>query len=211
MKYKTIKITEQIIAVQVKDRYDRAMLFCRAQEFYESLNNKFRDKKFSIWDYYRWYSRENGCFSYPRDFTGFNMPLIVAKRCYELNDIETPYDRVMTEIVDRYFVNGEKKYLIGVDSLKNSTFKHEMCHAMYYVNNEYRTSMDELTESVPWKSRQRMKKNLAGMGYCNAVFKDEVQAYMATEINNKLCCGVGGCKKIHLKYKSVFKKMKPLI
>lgn len=210
MKYKTIKITEQIIAVQVNDDYERAMLFCRAQEFYESPCKKFRGKKFSIWDYFSWYSKKNGCFSYTKDFTGFNMPLIVAKKCYELNELETPYDRVMKEIVDRYFVNGEKKYIVGVDSLKNSLFDHEMCHAMYYVDQEYRTRTNEITESISEKNIKRMKKNLSGMGYCLSVFKDEVQAYMATEINKKFCCGVTGCKKLHASYKAVFKKMKPL-
>lgn len=213
MNYKTIKITEQIIAVQVKNDYDRAMLFCRAQEFYESPCRKFRGQAFSIWDYFRWYSQKNKskCFSYTRDFTGFNMPLIVAKKCYEINESETPYDEIMKSIVDRYFVNGEKKYIIGVDSLKNSTFDHEMCHAMYYVDDAYRIKMDEITDSVSERNRKRMKKNLSDMGYCLSVFKDEVQAYMSTEINKKFCCGITGCRKIHSAYKAVFKKMKPLI
>jgi len=210
MKYKTIKVTEQIIAVQVKDQYDRAMLFCRTQEFYESPCRKFRGQKFSIWDYLKWYSRKNGSFSYTKDFVGFNMPLIIAKKCYELNELETPYDKIMNDIVDRYFVNGEKKYLIGTDSLNNSIFDHEMCHAMYYVDEEYKSRMDEITDSISEKNRKRMKKNLAGMGYCLSVFKDEVQAYMATEINKRFCSGLTGTKKIHASYKSVFKKMRPI-
>lgn len=212
MKYKTVKITEQIIAVQVKNGYDRAMLFCRAQEFYESPCRNFRGQKFSIWDYFRWYSQSNvsRCFSYTRDFTGFNMPLIVAKKCYELNEAETPYDDIMKEIIDRYFVNGQKKYIIGVPSIKDSTFEHEMCHAMYYVDEEYRMKMDDLTSSLSDKNKSRIKKNLSSMGYCASVFKDEIQAYMSTELNKKFISGVSGARKIHRSYRSIFKKMKPV-
>jgi hypothetical protein len=210
VKYKTIKITEQIIAVQVKDDYDRSMLFCRAQEFYESPSFKFKDKKFSIWDYFKWYSKKNGCFSYTRDFVGFNVPMIVAKKCCQINEIETPYDEIMSQIVNRYFVEGQKKYLIGVKSLNDSTFDHEMCHALYYVDNEYRNVMDEITKSISQNNKNAMRKNLKKMGYCDLVFKDEVQAYMSTEINKKLCRYVTGCKRMHSVYKSAFKKMKPI-
>lgn len=212
MKLKTIKITEQIIAVVVKDHYDRAMLFCRIQEFYESPGRSFRGHKFSMWDYFKWYADNgHGCFSYPKDFEGFNVPLVVAKKCYEMNELETPYDHAMKEIVDRYFVNGHRKYLVGVDSMKGGTFDHELCHALYYTDEEYRSAMDDVTATISKKNRERLKKNLSDMGYCSAVFKDEVQAYMSTEINKRFTRGVTGVKKLHSSYKSIFKKMKPLL
>lgn len=212
MKFKTVKLTERIIVVQVKNKYDRAMLFCRAQEFYESPCSKFRGQKFSIWDYFRWYSENKaGCFSYTKDFTGFNMPLIMTKKCYDLNDAETPYDEVMMDIVDRYFVNGEKKYLIGVDSMKGSTFDHELCHALYYTDDTYRETMDEITGTISSKNKSRLKKNLSDMGYHLGVFKDEVQAYMSTELNGRLVRGVTGTKKMHSEYRLSFKRLKPIM
>jgi hypothetical protein len=213
MKYETVKITEQIVAVVVKNNYDRAMLFCRAQEFYESPCGRFRGKKFSIWDYQKWYSDNggHGCFSYTKDFEGFNFPMVVAKVCYELNERETPYDKIMSDIVDNYFVNGVKKYLIGVSSLNGTTFWHEMCHALYYTDMEYRNSMDEVTDGISKKNTTRLKKNLKDMGYCGRVFKDEVQAYMSTEINQKLTRGVSGLKDLHASYRPIFKKFKPII
>lgn len=211
MKYKTVKITDQIILVIVKDRYERAMLFCKAQEFYESPCRNFRGKKFSIWDYMSWYSEKTGCFSYPKDFSGFNMPMVVAKKCYESNEIETPYDKVMSEIVERYFVNGERRYLIGTGSMKGSTFEHELCHALYYTDLKYKNTMDSITKTIPKKNIDRFAKNLSSMGYHSSVLKDEVQAYMATEVNSRLCSGVSGTKRLHASYRSVFKKMRPII
>jgi len=208
MKYRTKEIIPNIFAIVIPNDYERAMLFCRVQEFYESPSKKFRDNKFSIWDYFRWYSESKGCFSYPKDFVGFNLPLIVAKKCYEINDIETPYDKAMKEIIDGLFVNGTRQYLIGVDSLKNTTFDHEMAHALYYTDLQYKSEMDEITLSISDSDMNKFKRNLKQIGYCSAVVKDEIQAYMATEISRKAARGVVNKKKLHQKYRAVFKRYK---
>ena len=65
IKYQIKEVKPNIFAVIVKDKYDRAMLFCRAQEYYESPSLKFRGKNFSIWDYMKWYDEHNSWgFSY---------------------------------------------------------------------------------------------------------------------------------------------------
>jgi hypothetical protein len=208
MKYKIKEIMPNIFAVVVPDHYERAMLFFRVQEFYESPSKKFRDNNFSVWDYFRWYAEDKGCFSYPSDFVGFNLPLIVAKKCYDVNCVETPYDVMMKEIVDGLFVNGTRQYIIGLDSLKNKTFDHELAHALYYTDMKYKGQMDEITSSISKSNMSKFKKNLRQIGYCSAVTKDEIQAYMATEISKKAAKGVVNKKKLHQRYKSVFKKYK---
>jgi hypothetical protein len=210
MKYKLKEIKPNIIAVIVPDNYERAMLFCRVQEFYESPSPKFRDSKFSIWDYFDWYRAKygSGCFSYPKDFVGFNFPLIVAKKCYQINKIETPYDETMIKIVDELFENGKRKYVIGVENLLDSTFKHEMAHALYYTDIDYKIKMNEITSSISKVNLDKLKKNLGEIGYCSSVFKDEVQAYMATEINKKVTKGLSGRKRLHQKYKKVLASYK---
>lgn len=206
MKYKLKEIKTDIFAVFVNDKYDRAMLFCRAQEFYESPRKEFRNSKFSMWDYFRWYSRKNGCFSYPRDFTGFNFPLVVAKKCYELNECETPYDRIMKEIVEKVFVNGKRQYLIGVDQTDKETLEHELAHGLYYTDVSYREAMDAITEALPKNAISRMKKNLKDKGYCREVAKDEIQAYFAAEEDPVISKGVRGKKRIHKQYRAIFKQ-----
>lgn len=206
MNYKLKEIKPDIFTVVVKNRYDRAMLFCRVQEFYESPNKKIKDSKFSIWDYFRWYARKSGSFSYTSDFTGFNLPVVVAKKCYEMNDCETPYDHTMKGIVDKVFVNGRRQYLIGVDDSDDATFRHELAHALYYTDATYKARMDEVTDSLPPRSVSTMRKNLKKIGYCREVFRDEVQAYFSAEENPAIGSGVRGRKKIHKSYAAIFKK-----
>jgi hypothetical protein len=68
LKYQIKEVKPFIFAVIIKDKYDRAMTFCRAQEYYESPSLKFRGKQFSIWYYMKWYhERYGGGFSYGDD------------------------------------------------------------------------------------------------------------------------------------------------
>lgn len=177
--YKIKEVKPNIFAVIVKDKYDRAMLFCRVQEYYESPSPKFRGKQFSIWDYMKWYDKKNGCgFSYGADWSGFNIPIWVAKECYNhLNKLETPYDKVMDEIVQKlnsYYTG----YMIGAGNTTDETFQHEVCHALYHIDKNYKKQMDNLTEGLPKKYYDVFKNNLFKMGYASKVVKDEIQAYL---------------------------------
>ena len=176
--YKLKEVLPNIFAVIVKDKYDRAMLFCRAQEYYESPSAKFRGKNFSIWDYMKWYHEQNGNgFSYGSDWSGFNIPIEVLKECYrKLNKTETPYDKVMDQILSQILPN--TGYVIGCGNTKGETFKHEICHALYHTNKNYKKQMDNLTKGLPKKYYNTFKNNILKMGYAQKVVDDEIQAYL---------------------------------
>lgn len=205
--YKLKQVSEKIFAVIVPNKYDLGMLFCRVQEFYESPNKKFKNNKFSIWDYYEWYSKNNsGCFSYVKDYCGYNVPFDIAKECYKLNKIETPYDKIFIEILKNINLRGS--YVIGIDRINNSTFFHEFCHGLYYVNSSYRKEMDDITKKISKINYQKFKNNLKQKGYCSAVTDDEIQAYMSTEVNMSMTKGIANKSDLHKKYKKVFQKYK---
>lgn len=65
-----------VIHVVIPDSWDLAMTFLRMQEWYESPNPKFARKHFTLEEYMRWYQKAygNGAFTYPKDWTGFNVP-----------------------------------------------------------------------------------------------------------------------------------------
>lgn len=208
MKYQVKKLTKQIIAIVVPDQYERGMLFCRAQEYYESPNPKFRGKRFSIWDYFRWYVKQSGsgCFSYPRDFSGFNLPLDVVVDCYSsATAFETTYDTALWYIASKLY-DGTRKYLIGVDSLKAGIFEHELAHALYYTDDTYRETMDAITGELSKPDFKKFQANLRALGYCSDVTHDEIQAYMATDIDKKVVKGIAKAIDWHHKYKTVFTK-----
>jgi hypothetical protein len=182
IKYLIKEVNPNIYAVIIKNKYDRAMLFCRAQEYYESPSPKFRGKRFSIWDYMKWYHEKYGRgFSYGDDWSGFNIPVKIIRECYNiLNKTESPYDKVMDEILSFLSIKVESKngYVIGCGITKGDTFNHEVCHGLYYTNKEYKKRMDALTKGLPKKYYDTFKKNILEMGYAAKVVDDEIQAYL---------------------------------
>ena len=180
--YKIKEVKPNVFAVIVKDKYDRAMLFCRAQEYYESPSSKFRGKNFSIWDYMKWYHEQNDWgFSYGADWSGFNIPFKTIQECYQkLNKTESPYDKVMDEIIRKIksMLVNETTYVIGCANTTDSVFKHEVCHAMYHTNKNYKKQMDIYTHGLPKKYYVTFKNNILKMGYTPKVVDDEIQAYL---------------------------------
>lgn len=193
----TIKEVEPCIyAVVIKDKYDRAMTFCRVQEYYESANHRFRGNPFSMWEYMAWYaSKHGGSFTYPADWSGFNLPFRTIVEClhahhmsYKESDdhFETPYDRAIHSIVwDILSKSGYKSlahgYVIATESTKGDTFKHEICHARYYADKCYKERADQAIEAVYEKFPKlykQLKANLGKMGYGRNVIEDEIHAYL---------------------------------
>lgn len=203
VKYNIKIIKNNIFVISVKNKYDLGMLFFRVQEFYESISVKFRNKKYCIWDYFKWYAHfNNGCFSYPKDYCGYNVPIDVARQCYKKNKIQSPYDEIFINILKS--IKLKNGYIIGSDNLKSDIYKHELCHALYYTNSFYRKNMNDITKNIPKKVLTKFKSNLKKKGYCNNVMLDEIQAYMAVEQNNVITQGIKNTQNIHKKYNEVF-------
>jgi hypothetical protein len=196
VRYKIKEVKPNIFAVIIMDKFDRAMTFCRVQEFYESPSSEFRGKNFSIWDYMKWYNDEYECgFNYMNDWSGFNVPLKVAINCFsKLKKKETPYDDVMQEIIlkieqlmfHKRGVRDYNAYIIGTSDWLSTTFEHEVRHGLYSTNKEYQTSANEIVQSIDVEDYRTFKYNLIGMGYTEKVIDDEIQAYLST--------GWRGCK-----------------
>lgn len=187
MEYQTNKLADKIYLVQFKKQYDLAMFFLRPQEFYESPSSNFRGKSFDILDYMEWYSKEygKGVFTYTEDWQGFNFPSTVIDELWAkgISD-RNKYDFEMLLLHKKLKEEkGGNYYLIG--SYKNDdenadTIAHEIAHALYFTNRSYYLKMNELTLDLNKKLYKKICKWLGKVGYCEEVFRDEVQAYVST-------------------------------
>lgn len=74
------------------------------------------------------------------------------------------------------------KYIIGV--YKAEDIPHELQHAKFYLNNEYRNSILQEWNRLPLKTKLHIEKFLTKLGYSEHVFVDEYQAYKYTEKSN---------------------------
>lgn len=192
VKGEVIEIAPKIYGAVIKDPYDRAMLFCRYQEFYESPYSKIRGKYFTMFEFMRLYTKERKekMFTYPWDWSGYNIPSNVLDKANDMFYKETEYDVVMNNIYfycsnDSFRKNGDTRtnwYLIGADDFKSQTMDHEIAHGMYFTNKKYKKSCDSLVSEMKKKDYNLVRKALIKMGYADddKIIKDEIQAFFST-------------------------------
>lgn len=192
------EIRPQIFAVVIKDSYQRTMLFCRYQEFYESPYSEIRNKFFTWEKFMSVYrdKRSEYLFTYPRDWAGFNIPSKVIEKGLNVFDKDKgPYDEIMSNIwyyCENHPLQSDKPrtkwYLIGADTFKSSTMSHEIAHGLYYTNRKYKKNCDELISNIKPTHYNKLKKILLEIGYPDnkKIIDDEIQAFMSTGLYNGL-------------------------
>jgi hypothetical protein len=194
------EVAPHIYCVAVEDAYDRAMLFSRYQEFYESPIKGIRNRFFTLEGlmkrYRDHYKKET--FTYPEDWAGYNIPSYSLEKAIEKfgDKYMTEYDEIMQHIVSEcetksYSLNNCTKhnwYLIGTDNFKSRTMNHEMAHALYYTNSEYKRNCDALISKIKKSDYNKLNKALVGIGYLDnkKIIDDEIQAFMSTGLYSKL-------------------------
>lgn len=143
----------------------------RFQEYYE--NPFWKGKIFTIGQFKNWYSEKYGFDSYRFDWVGFNFPSNTLKPFKDgLFDPLTENEKV---IVDYFKYRNNDFYVIG--SNDKEVLKHELCHALYYYNKNYKNEINELFEKNKLKISKAIK-HLIKIGYRKDVVFDELQAYI---------------------------------
>lgn len=185
-----IKITEivpHVYHLEFTSSYNLAMHFVRFQEYYESP--KYHKQFFTLVDYMEWYaSKYNGSFSYPTDWSGFNIP----SRCL-LPFISTPspipdpnkYDQYMCDLIKAVNEkeNGHPFYFIGSNG-DPVTLRHELSHAWYTVDPEYKERANKLLEEMDQEKRKKAREILETTEYHPTVIDDEIVAYSSTRLSS---------------------------
>jgi hypothetical protein len=216
VKGKVKEIKPFIYCVEVDDNYDRAMLFCRYQEFYESPYKKFRGKRFTWMEYMKHYKTawKKDVFTYPDDWSGYNIPSNVMDKANNIFYKETEYDQIMNDIYFHCSIDSQNKndgtkcgwYLIGAISKDKGTLNHEIAHGMYYTNKEYKKEVTKLISEIKPLHYQKLAKKLVKMGYVDdkKIIDDEIHAFMSTGLYNGL--DTKELKVYEKGFKSNFKK-----
>ena len=198
VKGKVVEVKPRIYCVTVDDDYDRAMLFCRYQEFYESPYKKFRGKPFTWMEYMRHYKTawKKRVFTYPEDWSGYNIPCNMIQQAHHIFCGETEYDNIMNDIYwycvkDSMEKNDGRQadwYLIGASSKDLKTMDHEIAHGLYFTNDEYKKSVSKLIKQIKPTHYEKLKNKLIKMGYVNdkKIIDDEINAFMSTGLYNGL-------------------------
>lgn len=74
------------------------------------------------------------------------------------------------------------KYVIGI--YNNKSIQHELLHAKYYMDNDYRSKINKEWIELNEKTKEYLTRFLKKLGYSDNVIIDEYQAYRYTESPN---------------------------
>jgi hypothetical protein len=167
------------------------MYFWRYQSHYEDL--EYKDQLVTLVDYMEHYAKNygKGVFTFTNEWVGFNVPgdVMIEVSNADLPDLNK-YDiqmRALTQVAQKEETN-HKFYFIGTyregegkkkESIEGS-LDHELAHALYHVDDEYRELMDGLLDEVPRKNYKTAWSAMQKMRYHPAVCRDEVHAYCTT-------------------------------
>jgi len=92
-------------------------------------------------------------------------------------------------------------YLLGVTDLgSDEDLPHEIAHGLFFTDEEYRNLATDLVDNMPEKDYEKIRSYLIGVGYCEHVLIDEIQAYMATGVSEKM----NFSEKLHKPFISLF-------
>jgi hypothetical protein len=209
--YKLKKISNGIFLCSIKNSYDLSMTFCRLQEFYESPFKEIRGKKFNLLDFIKLYSSKqgDGSFTYPVDWVGFNVPGPIVDKHFKVGiDDINEYDKVMKNIHTTINKDVKKKnhyYLIGAVNNDKETIYHELCHAFYFLDSNYKQDVTKIIKKLLPSIYVEIKESLLEIGYSKEVIDDEIQAYIST------CCSVLGDIKLNKKEKKNYLQVEKLL
>jgi hypothetical protein len=151
-----------------------ARSFLRFQEHYESPNDEFREKIFTVGQYRVWYEKKYGWFSYETDWTGFNIPgrvLIPFSKGY-FDPLTIEEENLLS-----LFINPPKNnfYIIGANS--QDVLNHELNHALYAHSQDYSNAVNK-TFDANLENIKYALEHLLDKGYCKYLLYDELQAYI---------------------------------
>jgi len=201
---KKTQILKNVWLVSFDTQEDLALSFLRFQECYESP--RFRGQAFSLDEFKAWYAAENGSFSYVDDWSGFNIPSSMFDP-FKRGNFDPLSDREKA-LIAAFVDEPQPFYVIGANE-GSDALEHEICHALFYVDPEYRAAAQKII-SDNLDKLAHLFLEVADMGYHQSVHVDEVHAYVSANpdwlTDNDLKCDVKITKQLQdLKLKAVLR------
>ena len=172
----SLKIKKQpynSIWISADSQQELGETFIRFQEHYESNNQQFKNKIFTIGQLKQWYSETYGYDGYAEHWSGFNLPSVALKPFRSgLFDPLTPYEQ---NLLDAVKYRQDNFYIIGAQN--KSVLRHELSHSLYAYSEKYRNEINSYIKKYN-AGFKTIKKHILDMGYCTDVLNDEIQAYV---------------------------------
>jgi len=172
---KIVKISDSITMLVYTTREALCKALCRIEEHYESP--EFKGKIFTLGQYREWYSSRYGAWTYYKDWSGFNIP--GASLDLFNRGLFDPLEPEESEVIDLFRHKTGTFCIIGTfEGGDADVFEHEICHAMFCTNPEYKSEVLEALSEFDNGLGALKKMLIDDLGYNESVLLDECHAYV---------------------------------
>lgn len=210
------QVSDRVWVIYGDTKQEIAKAFIRFQEYYE--NEKLRGNiNLTVKDVEAWWDiskqQQDTDDSYYEYWQGFNLPgsviyELISNPSFRKSHDETfsvrfhPEEEQLIKLIkeqpDKEIVAG---YYIGLAKNAEHVYDHEVAHALYATNHNYRSTQINNIARLPKEIFDNIRKDLVSMGYHSSVILDEIQAYLSsyTETLSEIFC-----TDIYTKYTTPF-------
>lgn len=105
----------------------------------------------------------------------------ISKMSEEMEKYSVKYEGYIPGRIGYNFPNEDGSYTIAYLKGDYATKMHELRHAMYYLDSDYRNYINNLWSSLDDNTKRIIECFLKRCGYAESIFIDEFQAYAFTE------------------------------
>lgn len=179
---RVVSFKNQVLHIEFPNRKELTMTMGRPQEFYESAHKNLRNKVFDLEQFIDTFTDEEGDVNYYNAWSGFNIPGSKLNSFFGKFDI-TRRELRLAHLVGSYVRSlhtKSKYYLIATMIGDQRSLDHELVHAAFYLNKEYKEKASALVAALPADFKTHFNSVLTEMGYHKSVIVDEINAYLST-------------------------------
>lgn len=173
MNFQVVKITDNIIHLIFPTANIMCRTMCRFAEHFESP--EYRNRVFTWRQFRSWYRWQNGDkFTYYNDWSGFNIPSysFMAFKNGSFDPLSLGEQDVLKALSNL----PSTFYVIVTSEEAADAISHELAHALYYLNSEYKSQVVEILDKLP--NKDVPMETIRLMGYHPDVLFDELHAYL---------------------------------
>lgn len=187
-----LKVLDKNLFCFVADtQKELALTFYRVQEFYESQNPMLCRQNFDAFDFLDELMNDEGEIDYFSEWNGFNIPgnIFFSWMSATTFHNRSHYEDYMIDLMYKTLDQKEPFYVIGVMKGDKATLKHELSHALYYMDSYYMNDAADLSAEFERdypKQYSLMMDGLNDLGYNYDVLDDELIAWMSTTSKKEL-------------------------
>ncbi len=178
---KIIKISDRIIHIEFETIKEMTLTMFRFSEFSEGKKG-IKGKKFTPDEFIDLYSDDEGNINYFAYWDGFNISISVIREfelLFPVGEISKRERRIIKALGDL-----KDGYLITTLKDDEITLKHELAHALWYENVEYRNECTEVISLIPKTVYKKFSDCLKAVDYIDEIVDTEINSYLVA-YNNK--------------------------